>query len=274
MKIITFFVSLLLFVSCASSKERTFIASTPANTLVRTFLGISLKDSVDFIRWRLTLTDRSYILHCSYGIGKPNTNGFINGGRSIEINGLVKFENDSYLLQQEDRVLKLAEINMNLLHILDEKNHLLKGNGGWSYTLNNSLPKGAGKLRFVNGQISPKDSMVFEGRTPCGIPGLLQPGNSCYKLKWLVILYGNPMDNELGQFRVFIPGWRNNGGKQGEWEITKRTDNSIIYKLNDENGNGFLYLSKLDEDVLMFTDAMGNLLVGNEDFSYTLNRKL
>jgi hypothetical protein len=26
-----------------------------------------------------------YTLNCNYGIGKPNTNGFINGGKKIEL---------------------------------------------------------------------------------------------------------------------------------------------------------------------------------------------
>jgi len=42
--------------------------------------------------------------------------------------------------------------------------------------------------------------------------------------------------------------------------------------LNDDKENGFLYLLELDENILMFIDAQGNLLVGNEDFSYTMNR--
>ena len=45
-----------------------------------------------------------------------------------------------------------------------------------------------------------------------------------------------------------------------------------MYRLNDKNGKAFIYLLKLDEHILVFTDADGKLLVGNEDFSYTLNR--
>ena len=41
----------------------------------------------------------------------------------------------------------------------------------------------------------------------------------------------------------------------------------------DDNGNGFLYLLKLDNNILVFTDARGKLLVGDEDFDYTLNKK-
>jgi hypothetical protein len=41
--------------------------------------------------------------------------------------------------------------------------------------------------------------------------------------------------------------------------------------MNDEQGKGFMYLLKLDDHILVFTDADGKLLVGDEDFSYTMN---
>ena len=76
MKVITTFLSIILLASCASSKETNYTASTPADPLVRIFLGISQTDSIDFIRWKLTLSEKKYSLECSYGISKPNTNGF------------------------------------------------------------------------------------------------------------------------------------------------------------------------------------------------------
>jgi hypothetical protein len=62
-------------------------------------------------------------------------------------------------------------------------------------------------------------------------------------------------------------------GKTGTWKITAGKMAGIIYELTPERGN-YLHLSlKLDEGVLIFTDANGNLLVGNHDFSYSLNRR-
>jgi hypothetical protein len=61
-------------------------------------------------------------------------------------------------------------------------------------------------------------------------------------------------------------------GKTGTWSIVTDKDGRIIYRLYAEN-NPFLYLLKLDENTLSFTDKHGNLLVGNGDFSYTLSRK-
>ena len=80
MKSKVLFAVLLFMVSCANGKDRNFTGSTPAATVVREFLGIDFRDSIDFIRWKLVLNDLHFKLECNYGIGKPNTNGFINGG--------------------------------------------------------------------------------------------------------------------------------------------------------------------------------------------------
>jgi len=114
---------MMLIVSVASGKEKMFTASTPANTVVRSFLGIALNDSVDFIRWKLVLQDHSYHLQCNYGIGKPNTNGFFDGGKKIEFNGPFIKRGIYYQLQYGKRSLTTVQLNENLLHIADEDNN-------------------------------------------------------------------------------------------------------------------------------------------------------
>ena len=127
MKITATVLSLVLFISCANSKETNYTASTPAAPIVRTFLGISLSDSIDFIRWKLSLTDLRYTLECNYGIGKPNTNGFYDGGKKVSFSGSVIRDNstNTYLLQNGKHRLKLVELNDNLLHIVNYDNTLL-----------------------------------------------------------------------------------------------------------------------------------------------------
>src|SRR5689334_14067566 len=67
-----------------------YTGSTPANAaVVRTFLGIPLTDSVDFIRWKLHFNNTDFELHCNYGIGKPNTSGFYDGGKTVGLKGKV-----------------------------------------------------------------------------------------------------------------------------------------------------------------------------------------
>lgn len=264
---------ILLIVSGASSKESIYTASTPAGHVVRSFLQIPLSDSVDFIRWRLVLSEGRYNLYCNYGIGKPNTNGFINGGDKIELYGIVKKEENIYQLQNGAIILKLYQLNPDLLHLLDENNNLLVGNGGWSYTLNNVKPVVAGLVNKKQYPAALKDSMAFEGRTPCKIPGIVPAGTSCYKLKWYVVLYASAEKNKPGTYRIKGTPFRRLESKSGNWEIITRADGITVYQLKDDKNHGFLSLVKPDENILLFIDTNGKLLVGDENFSYTLNRR-
>jgi hypothetical protein len=266
-------VLLVLFASCARGREATYIGSTPAAPAVRTFLGIPLRDSVDFIRWKVNLQDDKFTLSCNYGIGKPNTNGFLNGGKWIELNGAFRKEKNYYFLHYSNKKLGFIELNTDLLHLLNSENNLLVGNGGWSYTLNNIIPKVTSQISVAAKQTSLKDSMAFKGRTPCRVSGIIAPGRECYKLKWYVVFYSNSENNKPRTYKVLGTPWRKEGGRIGTWEIVKGMDGRTIYQLNDENGNAWMDLVKLDENILVFTDKQGKLLVGNEDFSYTLNRK-
>ncbi|MCW3117895.1 MAG: hypothetical protein JWM28_1977 [Chitinophagaceae bacterium] len=268
--IVSCLLSLLIF-SCANGKDRTFIASTPAASLVRSFLGIPLADSIDFIRWKLILNDNQYILNCHYGISKPNSNGFIDGGNKIELTGELKKEKNYLRLKSGNKTLMMVELNTDLLHVLNADNSLLIGNGGWSYTLNNITPSVSDQINVTAKQTGLRDSMGFEGRTPCGVPGIMAPGALCYKLKWYIVLYANAVKNEPGTYKVYGTPYRKEGGRKGNWKIMRRKNGEVIYQLNDDKGNGFLYLLKADEHILLFTDAQGKLLVGDEDFSYTLN---
>ena len=273
MKLIVTFLLFTLLGSCANSKETNYTASTPAAPLIRTFLGISLTDSIDFIRWKLSLTDKKYSLECRYGIGKPNTNGFYNE-KKVVIRGIVKRENNNYILENGSHVLKLAELNANLLHVVNNDHTLLRGGGGWSYALNKMAPSATNQFNMITKQqIVIKDSIAFEGRTPCGVPHIIEPGKECYKLKWYLVLYSNKK-NEPDTYRILgTPYRRDDGGKRGNWLVTTGQDGRIIYQLNDENGKPFIYILQLDKGVLIFTDVDGNLLVGDHDFSYTLNRR-
>ncbi len=267
MNIIIAYLLITLFTSGANSKEKNYAASTPAARIVRAFLGISQTDSIDFIRWKLTLIDSKYSLECNYGIGKPNTNGFYDGGKKVEFKGIVKREKNIYVLQNGNQILKLAELNPNLLHILNVDNRLLIGGGGWSYAINNIKPTNSSQTNLISKQIVFKDSMAFEGRTPCGVPGVVPEGKLCYKLKWYLVLY------QSNTYRLLGTGYRAEGGRRGRWKVFNGKDGRTTYQLNDQNGNPFIYLLKLDDGVLIFTDAKGNLLVGDHDFSYTMNRK-
>ena len=264
-------VSLILFVSCANGKDRNFTASTPAAPVVRNFLGIDLHDSVDFIRWKLTLNDLHFKLECNYGVGKPNTNGFINGGKYIRFGGEVKFEKNYYQLYYNKKVMNIAEINSDLLYLLNEQKQLLVGNGGWSYVLNNEQPVGTSVLNLYSNKSVFPDSMAYEGRTPCR--GLDDVRPDCYKRKWLIVFYTDPKTKRPNSFHMNGMGPQRTGGIRGTWTTQSTKTGAILFELKNGKDNKPLYLLKMDDNILFFTDPTGKLLVGDHDFSYSLNRR-
>ncbi|MEJ0101317.1 MAG: hypothetical protein WDO19_01640 [Bacteroidota bacterium] len=214
MKIIPAILSILLFISRAHGIEKAYTGSTPAGPVVRSFLNISVTDSIDFIRWKLVLDNNRYQLHCNYGIGKPNTNGFINGGTKIEFTGELIKDKSYYQLKNGNKVLQIAAMNADLLHLLNENKNLLVGNGGWSYTLNAVKPVITDEINITAKKTALKDSVAFEGRTPCNVPGIIAPGIWCYKLKWYIVLYGDAEKNEPTTYKVLGTPYYKTGGKQ------------------------------------------------------------
>lgn len=266
-------IALLATTTSARSKEILFTASTPADQHVRVFLGISTKDSIDFIRWQLTLLDNRFSIQCNFGIGKPNTNGFINGGKQISFDGAWSKVKNLITLSYEDRILKLIELNKSLMHILDAGDKLMLGNGGWSYTLNNPAATSTSQVSLKPEPIQFLDSMVFDGRTPCAVPGIIPAGMDCYKLKWRIILYVDRQTQQPAGYRVLGTVRRNETPFGGNWTMSRDNDSRIMIHLLDQQGGMLVHLLAGDENVLFFTDAGGRLLVGNGDFSYTMNRK-
>lgn len=276
---------LLLFfwplMSCCSDKndstmsdfkgDEIFKASTPANRQLKEFLGIPVLDSIDFIRWKLSFKDSLYLLNCHYGIGKPNTKDFINGGHKKDLTGTWQKRKGERLLLNGNKQLKLAELNNDILHLIDVSEKLMIGNGGWSYTLNKDNPKQKSDILVRQSSNTLKDSTAYEGRTPSVIPGL--PNESMYnRLKWDIVLYANGRTNTPTTYLAISAPWRDRGGKKGSWKILTDTQGRITYQLLNDDGTVFISLFKPDDNILLFTDREGKLLVGNEDFSYTLNK--
>lgn len=256
MKIITALL-FILFTSCVNGKA-VYIGSTPANNSVKNFLGIPLSDSVDFIRWKLVTHGDQFSLHCDYGIGKPNTNGFIHR-KTIDIKGKVTKDGNYYQLHNNNKTILLAALNAHIFQFANANKNLMTGNDGWSYTLYGS---GTGLPNDIKPKkIMLKDSMVFQGRTPCREIAKLgvKLSENCYKIKWSLVLYAS--NGKPTRYRTrgnIMPA-------TGTWKFK---NNMIILEAKHP-----LYLIAADENILLFTDAKWNLLQGDEDFGYTLNRK-
>lgn len=263
---------LILFYSCVNSKEKYYTGSTPVGPVVRSFFEIAATDSIDFMRWKLTITGNRYTITSNYGIGKPNTNGFIKGGKSIQLKGECRQDNKFYTLFKNGKELRLFVLNETLLHLVDSANNLLIGNAGWSYVLNSLSPHATNKINTMVRPANLADSMVYAGRTPCGVPGIISKDDLCYKLKWKLVLYTDTT-NVPATYKVWGTRWRKENGKTGRWKIRTSKDDQVLYELEDERGKLLVRLLKADENILLFTDENERPLTGNEDFSYILNRE-
>jgi len=255
--------------------KRTYVGSTPAHGEVRNFLGISLTDSVDFIRWTLDIYPDSFELQCRYGVSKPSTPGFVNEKRA-SFNGRLTKTKDGYSLQHKGKQLSLLQVNNDLLHLRDRNNNMLIGNGGYSYALNSTTPAKTDQFNLHSVQSTLKYPLDFEGRTPCQelsrLLGL-NKGEACNKMKWHIIFYTDAVTGEPSYFLKGGIGYRKETMEKGKWQIIKGKNGRIIYRVKPDNEAYSLYLLKGDDNILFFTDPEGRLLVGNEDFSYTLNRR-
>lgn len=263
-------------------------ASTPGDSVIKTMLNIDQSFPVDFIRWHLLLQPESqtFELNISYGINQPNTLGFTADGQKKSIQGTYKTHHSSrgevYQLKSEAAKVAFSflQLNEGLYHLLDAKQKLLLGNGGWSYSLNR---KGAGKSNVLPtlatvGTLSKssRSVAVFDGRTPCSEIAQeynLPISNECIKLKWRLTLYRDSSTLQPSTYTLQRVQ-RRADPVQGTWTIVQKGE-SVIYQLHpkDRRDEALQFLVG-DENVLFFLDKEQRLLVGDENFSFALNRKL
>ena len=272
----TFTIISLLIVSCcvAGATPVLYHGCTPAGLPVRRFLGISLTDSMDFIRWRLEIDQDHYKLSCSYGLCQPSTNGFSNE-QTVAWQGSHTKQGIYYTLEHNGKTFYIMEINASLLHLLDEKRHMLSGNGGWSYTLNNTNVVISGECLAPASKQTIQDATAFEGRTPCQPLSRLikrQSSEACNKLKWFIIFFTDSITKQPAYYLIGGRQYRPETMRKGAWKIERRSDGRPVYILDPEKGEAAVHLLQAAENILLFTDGKGQLLVGNDDFSYTLSK--
>lgn len=252
-------------------KEVNYTASTPAGQAVRDFLGINQGDSIDFIRWQLRILDKKeFNLSCSYGLSKPNTNGFIDE-KKVSLSGIVSSQGGVIMLNNAGKLLAMQVLSDNIMHLLNRDGSMMVGNGGWSYTLNATSQLSAAEIKPTAKHGSFKDSIVFQGRTPCrGVEELLigRIRPECYKKKWVVTLYKSNPGATSGNYKLGTVETK----KTGRWKLKTNDGRGIIYSLDLNNGNT-LDLLHVDVNIVYMMDTKGQLMVGDHDFSYSLNRR-
>ena len=117
----------------------------------------------------------------------------------------------------------------------------------------------------------------FVGRSPCreiaNQIGASVP-DECHKLKWDITLFQDEKTGTPTTYRIDATLYRRSP-RVGKWKIVSGTahqPNAIIYELEAASGHGSIRLFKADDNILFFVGQDGRLMVGNSDFSYTLNR--
>lgn len=288
--------SFLLSISCAPkafTSEIVLVGSTPGDEIIKSMLSIPVDTKIDFIKWNLKLDNKnSFVLNLVFGESQPNTLGFKNGGEKRIINGtFTPYENGEKSNFQEIYQLKssslpekilLVKLNQNLFHLLTPQNQLMNGNGGWSYSLNRKNPVVSDKILFSSTTSDDQSlQLVFDGRTPCQEIAVEHPemnaDQSCFKLKWRLILNWDSVTHQ--PTTCAIRNIVNNQPRNisGKWKIINGTEtnpHAVIYKIEVGNLAEPILLLVGDENVLFFLDKNNEPLIGNEDFSFALNKKI
>lgn len=270
-----FTVKLLLFAWFSCYANGIYVGSTPAHREVRDFLQVSLTDSIDFIRWKLEISSGTFRLSAQYGISKPGTPGFMNEQR-VSFEGQLTHAQHRYNLTNKGKNISLLEVNQNVLHFVGRNGLMLAGNGGYSYALNNVHPAETNAFNIRSQSTKNQSPLIFEGRTPCqelaALLGL-EKSEACNKMKWYFLLYTDTVTQKPSYFLMNGTGYRKETMLRGTWEIVPGQNGRIVYRLYSDKWSRSLTLLKGDENILFFVNGKGQVLSGDEDFSYTLNRR-
>lgn len=257
------------------------IGSTPGDAAVKTFMGIDTATSIDFIRWDLQLLPNnteagSFVLNLHYGLSKPNTQDFIDGGEKRKIEGRYENKGSFIYFNGNEAKFSLQRIDNNVYHLLNAKQELMKGNAGWSYSLSRAQPLTTGSFTTIHSAFLREDTATtieFTGRTPCQV--IAQQMNwkvskECWKMKWILTLKRDAATLEPAGF---IMRQTNISGEriQGKWKIDKKEPGNIIALRMKDTGQE-LNLLIGSEYVLFILDKQLRPLPGNSEFSFTLNR--
>jgi hypothetical protein len=294
-----------------SSTLGVFVATSPCNEVSRRLLQIPTTANCEMIKWNLTLyqdantlTPTTYTLNCVYGLPQQGTNGLSNGGTKVDREGrwtmvrgtkanpdAIIYELDPGDSQGPESFLK---VDHNLLHLLNRDESLAIGIAGWSYTLNRTENIGRDVQQATAPTTSPlqvtspttagwrkmtASSIVgrFEGRSPClEVARELNKDvdADCIKVKWDLTLYQDPSTTTPTRYKLNGTFYRERV-REGKWAIllgTKIGPAAVVYQLDPDKPQSSLLFLKADDNVLFFLDRSRNLMIGNGDFSYTLNR--
>jgi len=259
----------------------------------------------EMMKWNLTLfqdpktsAPGEYKLIYEYGLAKQGTKGFMEGAKTIELNGkwtIGKSANEiagavvyNLIADSSPVSLSFLKPDQNILHLLNQEKNLMIGNGAWSYTLNSVNPIPASTVMFTpqpgsTHRIETDSATVgiFDGRTPCSNELLELNGisaNGCQIIKCRLTLYQDPKTHTPTTFQmytVYVGKGDTRYTNTGKWKVTQGTKTdpgAIVFELEPDKFQGYLAFVKTGGNILFFLDKDRNLMVGDGYTSYTLNR--
>ncbi|MEO5602301.1 MAG: hypothetical protein ABIR06_15375 [Cyclobacteriaceae bacterium] len=118
---------------------------------------------------------------------------------------------------------------------------------------------------------------MFDGRTPCQeLARFLETPvtSECIKIKWRLFLYVHPDSQQSGTYELLGFVYEKKNPRLGKWHTikgTKTNPDALVYQL-DYEGKKPILLQKGGDNILFFLDDEKNIMVGNRDFSFALNR--
>ena len=258
-----------------SDSNMKFVGSTPCDAIVRQFVGIAATAECERISWQLALPasgDGAFTLDAVYGMQANSAPGFAGGGTPAQMRGTVKSttrQRRTYRLLVDNRSLEFAQLDPNLIHVLDVNDRLMIGNPGWSYTLSRTPAAQRALVAQSTGRAARFPVGVYEGRTPCEAleNDLGRKRNpECTKAKWRLTF-------EDTRYVLEGFGYRN-PPRTGTWRALQdpRELGAVVLQLDPDQRQRFLSFRVVYEKLLLFLDKNGRPLVGDEYQSYTLNK--
>ena len=271
--------------------------------IARPLLNIPAEAQCDRTKWSLTLyvnprtqSPTTYRLSSEYGYHIDNRTLIMKGSNVREGNWSiatgVKADRDAtvYQLDPNDpqRTIAFQRIDSNIIHLLDRDRRLVIGSAAQSFTLSriDKLTNAAVALEEVSmkrlastpNSHASESVRVFSGRTPCReVARQLKHSVAadCIKLKWKLTLNQDPKTFNPTTFKMRGTLFRD-FDREGKWAILQGRPadaNATIYRLDFDKVEKPLFLLKVDDNILLFLHNDGSLMVGNSDFSHTLNRE-
>lgn len=278
--------------SCSAAHtqpETVLVGSTPGDEIIRTILAIPAETAVDFIRWHLVLHGKDrFALDINYGESQPNTLGFKRNGEKRMYTGTFSVSESSgfknvYHLSSADfsAEICIAKLNENVFHILEPAGNMMAGNGGWSYSLNRETPVRNSEISICSRISEDKPvQLVYEGRTPCREIANEHPEMkataSCFKIKWKLTLNRDSATHQPATCIIRNIVDNEPCDIAGSWDMIQGTaanPDAILYKITVYNLAEPIVLFAGDDNVLFFIDKNHEPMIGNQDFSFTMNRK-